>query len=490
MSRASRSVKALLLLAAIAATLFVVVGPGIAQDEELGDVFPYPQGVQEEARCMDCHTAAIGEPVIPVLSVNVPEEVEAGKPFPVQVTVLETWKTKRLMELQKVYGGVDLSQAPNLAFPSETPPSILDLGGQDTVEVPGTGTSVSEQAFEIGLGATEVSIVVLPTTQGVGASDLSVWVTNPNGQLCFGECPGEESEPGDLDEAENVVKLTPEALARAGIGQWKIYVNADFSPQPGALFTQQVGYNAHVEVYYNASAAPQQLVAGPEKLLAGEPYTFTINLTASNTKGPQTLLLGSVFDMYYKHDSNNQDLGSFQVVTTAQVLVGDKFVGGQGILPIDVGGTSMGAQMKAYSEVVGFASSFLLIPALVMGGTFGKGTVTFFNRVLGGARRRVLWHNTMSYWLLGLSLIHMVLFLIEPRYRWDVGMIWGGLSLACMIGLAVTGALQKTLVKRWGFGTWRFVHFGLGILVVGTVLLHMGLDGVHFEDVREWMSGA
>jgi thiosulfate reductase cytochrome b subunit len=67
--------------------------------------------------------------------------------------------------------------------------------------------------------------------------------------------------------------------------------------------------------------------------------------------------------------------------------------------------------------------------------------------------------------------------------------VWGGLALAAMIGLGITGATQRSFVARWGFTRWRFVHFAMGILVVVFVVIHMMADGSHFAPVREMLFG-
>jgi thiosulfate reductase cytochrome b subunit len=83
----------------------------------------------------------------------------------------------------------------------------------------------------------------------------------------------------------------------------------------------------------------------------------------------------------------------------------------------------------------------------------------------------------------------MFLFLYESFWNWSHGLVWGGLSLACMIGLGVTGATQRSFVARWGFNRWRFVHFAMGVLVFVFVLVHIVADGTHLAPIRD-MFGA
>ena len=83
----------------------------------------------------------------------------------------------------------------------------------------------------------------------------------------------------------------------------------------------------------------------------------------------------------------------------------------------------------------------------------------------------------------------MFIMFYEAFWPWSHGLVWGGLSLASMIGLGVTGATQRQFVARWGFTRWRFVHFAMGVLVVVFVLIHMTADGSHFAPVREFLFG-
>jgi thiosulfate reductase cytochrome b subunit len=55
-----------------------------------------------------------------------------------------------------------------------------------------------------------------------------------------------------------------------------------------------------------------------------------------------------------------------------------------------------------------------------------------------------------------------------------------------MIGLGVTGAFQNRIAKAWGYGTWRFTHFLLGMLVVAFIVLHVFVDGVDFQFLRDY----
>jgi hypothetical protein len=243
-------------------------------------------------------------------------------------------------------------------------------------------------------------------------------------------------------------------------------------------------------VYYNLSRATELTLRGPESLPPGGTHAFRFTLLAKDVEALQRMRVGGRGMAYYLHnDPNTQNEGTYDKWNTLQFETGTELsVEDADVVPVEL--NLLGPVFRRWGQVLGFAGSFLIIPSLVFGGTFGKGSVSFLNRAMGGPRTRVLFHNSMSFWLLGVSLLHMLLFLYESFWNWSHGLVWGGLSLACMIGLGVTGATQRSFVARWGFNRWRFVHFSMGFLVVVFVLVHVLADGSHLAPVREWLAQA
>jgi hypothetical protein len=218
-------------------------------------------------------------------------------------------------------------------------------------------------------------------------------------------------------------------------------------------------------------------------LKPNEVATYSFQLKAADAPGTVSIFYGGMAVAHHEHsDPNAEDFGNFTKWSTLTFDVGENHVVGTASLLVGV--RDPGPLMRSWAQVLGFAGAILLVPALVFGGTFGPKSVNAFNRLLG-PRRRVLWHNSTSFALLAVALIHMTVFLIEQFWTWTHGMLWGGLAIAAMIGLGVSGATQKRFVARWGFERWRFVHFALGIMTVAFVILHMLLDGSHLAPVRE-----
>jgi hypothetical protein len=122
--------------------------------------------------------------------------------------------------------------------------------------------------------------------------------------------------------------------------------------------------------------------------------------------------------------------------------------------------------------------------SLVLGGAFGRRNVLWVNDAVGSARLRVLWHNALSFLLLGFTLLHLVLFLYEGAFSWSVGMVWGGTSTLALIGLGITGGFQRRFARSLGYSTWRLLHIGMAVAFVATLLVHVTVDGVHFDWLR------
>jgi hypothetical protein len=145
---------------------------------------------------------------------------------------------------------------------------------------------------------------------------------------------------------------------------------------------------------------------------------------------------------------------------------------------------------RQWGFLLGWLGFFLVPPSLLLGGTFGSRSVRALNRFSGSARQRVLWHNALSYALLGVGLTHMTFFLLEVTYNYTIGLVWGSLTLAAILGLGVTGALQTRIAKQYGYATWRFTHFLLGMLVVVGLTLHVVVDGVDLQFLRDFFLAA
>ena len=208
---------------------------------------------------------------------------------------------------------------------------------------------------------------------------------------------------------------------------------------------------------------------GPALLKPGEQSTFTFTVVAKNADSLQLMRYGGRANAHHQHtDKSIGDDGTYDKWNTLPAFkLGPTLVeGGQDVATQGATVSLLEPVLRRWGQVLGIASSFLVIPSLVFGGTFGRKTVDWTNGWFGSARRRVLFHNSLSFWLLGVALLHMFIMFYEAFWPWSHGLVWGGLALASMIGLGVTGATQRQFVARWGF-TRGFEALGAGGSAMG-----------------------
>lgn len=456
------------------------LGQGVTEPAgELADAECYGHHKQEGFRSMD---------LFPQLVSQVPK----GEEFEFQMTIRNPW----LHELQDLYAYVDVSNAPGIALeggkaPVENPLSgeAVDGGGPTGYVSRTYDIIVEENATEmyIALAGQNGTQLPLPGVREKGA-DFDLALTSPAGDVVLtGPDPSDPAANMLQDESpistHEEIRVNQRNITSGGPGTWKLTVSYRGYDATGT-------YDLFTGVYYNVTGIV--LMPGPAVLGPNEAHTFTFKLRVKDVDGLQSMRYGGIGVAYHEHtDKNIGDIGNYDKWNTMQYETGAELViSGSGEINVVGGADLLGPVFRRWGQVLGIASSFLVIPSLVFGGTFGKGSVVAMNKLLAGPRRRVLFHNAMSFWLLGLAVLHMFLFLYEAFWNWSHGLVWGGLALACMIGLGVTGATQRAFVARWGFNRWRFVHFAMGILVAVFVLVHMVADGSHFAFAREWFGGS
>jgi len=143
------------------------------------------------------------------------------------------------------------------------------------------------------------------------------------------------------------------------------------------------------------------------------------------------------------------------------------------------------AVMDLVAEVVGYVAGFLLIISLLTGGAFGNWSRRLQRWLLyRRALKRVAFHIVISYGLIVAATVHMVLFLVEPRYPWPVGFFLGGVSLFGMLLSGVTGAFQRPMVRGMGHEAWRWLHYLSFVLAFSGAVAHILLDGIHFTEFQ------
>lgn len=473
--------KLALLVGGFLAVLFVVALPSWGQDAvepsgELATAECYGHHKTEGFRSMDLFPKVIAQ-------------APRGQAFPVELTIVNPW----LHEVQNVNGYVNISGAPGLSFPGERDPEPFPYEGVIQANPGGVGSAV--HPVQVDANATEMVVTLAGTTTTPGQlpgqvrkDDFDLIVTSPDGAITM-------RDPNDLDTAppggvnaratpNELVKVDQANLTQAGPGVWKIGVEYRGGAPQGT-------YSVAATVYYNLSRSSELIVKGPDVIGPGESFTFTFTINAKDADSLQALRYGARARAYHEHtDRAIGDEGDYDKWNTFTFPLGATLEHGsdQGQQAVKV--DTLGPVFRKWGQVLGFAGSFLIIPSVLMGGTFGKGSVELLNRAFGSPRRRVLFHNAMSFWLLGIALLHMLVFFYETFWSWSHGLVWGGLALACMIGLGITGATQRSFVAKWGFTRWRFVHFSMGILVVVFVLVHILADGSHLAPITALFGGA
>lgn len=469
---AQRPLRALAVLGTVlGGVLILALAPAGGQEAAQGETF--------DARCYGHHAAEGFRPFdkspMPLL------EVPAGEPFEFRIEIVNPW----LHDILEPAASVNLSRTAGIVFPGEKKPFHVDETDSVTLTAqPGSQGTPYGGSFAVEPNATEL-VVSLDGDEGpLGVNDLDLFVTSPSG-VVFNATP--DTSQGALEEgvsaADEEVRVSAELLSAETPGEWAVEVRYPQGTSPSAAFALTE------DVYYNASRVPELFVKGPAIVKPGEKATFLIPLDVANATGPVTMVYKVKGLTHYQHtDKSADDWGNFTQWDTLSFEVGDELLLGTARVPLATVDPNERI-FRIWGQVTGFVGFFLLLPSLVLGGAFGLGTVRGINALVGSARRRVLWHNAVSFVVLSMVLGHTVLFLIEHFYPWSWGVLWGGTSLLAMVGLALTGSLQNQLVKRWGYRTWRFTHLLLGVLAALLAFLHIAIDGEDFVSLRDALAG-
>lgn len=457
---------------ALAAAALLVALPGLAQQAPGDDGGVRMTG--GNATCMDCHRAE-GMQFVDTFPDDL-QEVPAGETFTVNVTIANPW----LHHIEDARVGFNLSESEVLTFAGGREPLDREIQGQ----VNQTGGS-RDHDFPVFEGATE-AVVTLRGDEGNGLNDWDLGIASPSGETFNGTDDDVSDAGGGAETWNERIVIGQEALLSGGFGNWTATVTL---ANGGPPFNT---YDLAIQVYYNASQADVLFVSGPDRLDEGETATYGIRIKADNRTGPTTLATNvtmlATADVPDDHPPsgipNIQNVGSWWVSENQTVEVGDELVKRQPEVTTDVSGVNPIILLRSYAFLSGWTSLFLLPLALVLGGTFGGWSIRWVDRRMG-ARRRILWHNATSFLLLAVVLLHMGMFLFEPTREWTKGLLFGGLALASLSGLAVSGSFQQQMVRRYGFSAWRFIHLSLALLMVLFVTLHTTVEGTDFQFVRD-----
>lgn len=247
---------------------------------------------------------------------------------------------------------------------------------------------------------------------------------------------------------------------------------------------KQAGAN-QLRVYEQLRTPADPEIEPPESLVPPRGVSEVINIPVLGFEpGEQLVEVKVTALLYYEHqDGRTPNEDRFERYAVVPVQVGNEFI--ESDVGIATGGVVEEDFRIVAGEVTGFASAFLLLPSLLLGGTYGKGSRKFFNSVLGGAKRRVMFHNLVSLGLTLLALIHIVFFLLEIRYTVLMGVLFGGLAALSLLVLGLTGYYQVPLIQRYGYSWWRSIHLVVGLAVVAFVAWHSIIDGADFNFIEE-----
>lgn len=461
-----RARRVILLLAIVA--LLVSVGPAA-----------WSQQVPR-ATCLDCHEAegmkyavVRGTPFI---------EIPQGQTQNLSVTVANPW----LHEITSALITVDLTNATNIGFETPDP---LDLNETVTFNQ-ATGQSTHTVGFQVLPGATGVVVRMTQDedASGLGAIDVDTRLAFPEGEPARAPPDGlpqpSTTDPlGDLREpsAANTVEqyaYRGEALATKGTGTWNLTLNLSSGPPDTTA-------DVDIHVFYNTTRAQTRLLS--ETIGPGQSGSIPFQIKGLESGQAQVDLTTTVTS-YYQHPTGigAQDEGNETLESSMNFTVGQQLeLGDAGPVVPPTPPISWKLNARIWGEATGFIGLFMLPLSLILGGAFGRRNVLWANKVARSARLRVLWHNSLSFILLGISLLHLVLFLYEEVYDWSVGMVWGGIGTLALIGLGITGGFQRRFARSIGYDKWRLLHIAMAVAFVASVLVHVLVDGAHFDIFRE-----
>jgi hypothetical protein len=455
-------------LVLVGAVLGLVVGLGPAA---------WSQQVPQ-ATCLDCHGEEGMEYAVVTSTPFI--EIPEGNTTSYDVTVANPW----LHEVTSSLVTVNLSEAPTLSF--EKPDGI---DRNETYQLaPGQSTNLS---FPVEAGATAV---VATMEQGEdaserGANDVDSALHLPNNDTIRPPQDGVDTgDPAGLDlpeeppsQANEVEKIVVEDDRLATTGGWNFSLE-----RVGGDAAEDV--TAEVQVYYNATATQSQRITETIQPNKAASATFPIK---GNAQGEATISYEVTLTSYYEHPEGvqSQDEGNATLEGERTFTVGETLEKGEAgpVVPPEPP-INWILNARSWGEATGFIALFMIPFSLVLGGAFGRKNVLWMNKITRSARLRVLWHNALSFFILGISIIHLVLFLIEPVFSWSVGFVWGGTATLALVGLGITGAFQRKIAREIGYAKWRLLHIGMAVTFVAGTLAHVIVDGAHFDFLRNWLS--
>jgi len=455
----------------------------------------------DKSSCWECHsswTPAIqrGPGGVYAIAVPIPPAsvaAEPGKPFEYTVQIQNTWRA----DVTFMAPALDLSSAPSLRFAGgHVPDHNVTVIKTNPTNATSPQTPVgASTTFFVPPAASSLTFTVKPhNTDPTTGPNIALTVRAPNGDVL----PSVDNNASGQPETRNI---TPAELEKYGSGIWR--VGAQFTPlqadstSPATPHAPVLGQQ-DIDVIEDAKfeTAGLRVLALPrtEFLGAAASTLQTWDLASSGVPAAgETIRVYANVTGHYRHQNKppTGDWGNFTSMAEADVIDGAT-VGQAGKTLIVFKDASLvqpsilnGATPARISEIIGYAAAFLLISSILSGGMFGRASRRGFNHLFGSAKRRVAFHNFLSYGLTVAALAHMLIFVGRVTEQYDI--TWGGLGILAMLGLGVTGALQVPMIRRWNYGTWRWTHYGMTVAAILFTVVHMLLDGTNFGQVQDYL---
>ncbi len=422
-----------------------------------------------------------------------------GEPFEYRAEMLNIWRAEQL----DMFVTLDISNAPSLQFVGGQDPFLGNTtAGTIVIDATGGPTTFTQPQrgnaqIDIPAGATAAKIQLIPASGGPTGPDLTMRVYDA--RTALSEEPSVIINDVGAGGTEVYAIDGAATVGGHGFGTWVIQAevrtaavgtNPVIDPQ-----VSNIDFTVVVDTWFNTTGQTQQVLnkAGPLAKGAREIFTWQLMMTQEPTAGETIEVIGNATTFYLHQPGVDENHWNFTENATAPVQLVDGSIS-MGLEPQEFiinAPQATKVSMAAISEAIGYAATFLLLASIFTGGMFGKATRRWQNQIFGSARRRVAFHNFLSYGIIAAAFAHMTIFVIdaiEPNYPWQLGLIWGGLGNLCLLALGVTGAVQVPMIRKWNYATWRWTHFALSIGAIVFTIVHMLLDGQNFGAVQDFLN--
>lgn len=494
--------------AAVAFLLVLVAGVAVTAEPGVDE----PTSVKQ-SECYTCHFeggAGLGPVLKEMFRVRAAEplQIAPGQEAELRMEIVNWWTA----ELSGFEARIDISEAPSFAF-TAPPAPVLDRSQAGVLPFVLGEVTAAERSdrstFQVPAGGTELRVRLQPErTDGDQAPDLELRVWPP------GSDP--DADPPQVHDAGGAggVEVHRVQASPVADGTWTVEaaqagVTADLAADQSKLVDQP--YTVAWDLWYNYTEDDPVRFGSSDAVLDGQqPETPQSTVIAwplvlrEPVTAPQAIRVDVTANAHYDHApqfratddwlfTHNTTLvitpppppaptGNASVPDNLTVTLGDP------VAPDEAPDLQVKATvpLERWGEVIGYGAGFLLVVSLLSGGAFGDWSRRLQQWVLfRRGRRRVAFHNLVSYGLLAAAIAHLVVFLVESRFPWTVGMLLGGASLAGMLLAGLTGALQKPMVRAIGHGPWRWMHYLSFVLAFAGAVGHVALDGIHFVEFQE-----